>query len=61
MLDKAKGHLEAAELLYQQSYYRDAMSRAYDAAFSAMQAFAGAPPRGRWEHPDLRDAEELVA
>ena len=51
MLDKAKAHLEAAELLYEQNHYRDAVSRAYYAAFSAMQAFVGAPPRGRWVKP----------
>ena len=61
MLGKAKAHLEAAELPYQQSYYRDAVSRAYYAAFSAMQAFTGAPPRERWEHPGLRGVEEFVA
>ena len=48
--------MEAAELLYRQHHYRDAVSRAYYAAFSAMQAFVGEPPRGRWEHPGLRGA-----
>lgn len=54
MIDKATAHLQAAELLYQHHQYRDAVSRAYYAAFSAMQTFVGAPPRGRWEHPGLR-------
>lgn len=56
MIDKAKAHLQAAEPLYHQHHYRDAVSRAYYAAFSAMQAFVGDPPRGRWEHPGLRGA-----
>jgi len=56
VIDKAKAHLQAAQLLYQHLSYRDVVSRAYDAAFSAMQAFVGDPPRGRWEHPGLRGA-----
>ena len=56
MITKAKAHLAAAELLYRQHHYRDAVSRAYYAAFSAMQAFVGDPPRGRWGHPGLRGA-----
>lgn len=56
MIDKATAHLQAAELLYQHRYHRDVVSRAYYAAFSAMQAVVGDPPRGRWEHPGLRGA-----
>jgi uncharacterized protein len=56
MIDKATAHLQAAEILFEHRYYRDAVSRAYYAAFSAMQAFVGDPPRGRWEHPGLRGA-----
>lgn len=54
MIHKAKAHLQAAELLYQHRHYRDTVSRAYYAAFSAMQAFVGNPPRGQWNHPGLR-------
>ncbi len=54
MLNKAREHLQAAELLYRHQYYRDAVSRAYYAVFTAMQAFVGDPPRGRWNHPALR-------
>lgn len=56
MINEAKAHLEAAELLYQQPHYRDTVSRASYAAFSAMQAFVGDPPRGRGEHPGRRGA-----
>lgn len=54
MLDKAREHLRSAELLWQHGQYRDVVSRAYYASFSAMCAFVGEPPRGRWEHPGLR-------
>ena len=56
MLDKAEEHLRSAELLWQHGQYRDAVSRAYYASFSAMCALVGEPPRGRWEHPGLRGA-----
>ena len=54
MLDKAEEHLRSAEFLWRQGQYRDAVSRAYYASFSAMYALVGEPPRGRWEHPGLR-------
>ena len=54
MLDKAKEHLSSAEILLCEGQYRDAISRAYYAVFSAMYAYVGEPPRGRWEHPALR-------
>jgi uncharacterized protein (UPF0332 family) len=54
MIDKASAHLQAAEILFQHRHYHDVLSRAYYAAFSAMYAFVGDPPRGRWEHPGLR-------
>ena len=54
MLDKAQEHLTSADLLHQHGQYRDAVSRAYYASFSAMYAFVGEPPRGSWEHPGLR-------
>jgi len=54
MLDKAQEHLTSSELLHQHGQYRDAVSRAYYASFSAMYALVGEPPRGSWEHPGLR-------
>jgi len=54
MLDKAQEHLTSADLLHQHGQYRDAVSRAYYASFSAMYALVGEPPRGSWEHPGLR-------
>jgi uncharacterized protein (UPF0332 family) len=54
MLSKAEEHLRSAESLWRHGQYRDAVSRAYYASFSAMGAFVGEPPRGRWEHPGLR-------
>jgi uncharacterized protein (UPF0332 family) len=56
MITKAKAHLETAKLLYRQHHYRDAVSRPYYAAFSAIQTVVSDPPRGRWEHPGLRGA-----
>ena len=56
MVSKAEEHLRSAELLWQHGQYRDAVSRAYYASFSAMCALVGEPPRGRWEHPGLRGA-----
>jgi uncharacterized protein (UPF0332 family) len=56
MIKKAKAHLETAKLLYRQHHYRDAVSRPYYAAFSAIQTVVSDPPRGRWEHPGLRGA-----
>lgn len=53
MINKAREHLQAPELLYRHRYYRDAVSQAYYAVFTAMQAFIGDPPRGRWKHPAL--------
>src|SRR5262249_59192291 len=53
MLDKAQEHLTSADLLHQHGQYRDAVSRAYYASFSAMYALVGEPPRGSWEHPGL--------
>src|SRR5215510_10204205 len=54
MMSKAEEHLRSAELLWRHGQYRDAVSRAYYASFSAMCAFVGEQPRGRWEHPGLR-------
>ncbi len=54
MLDKAEEHLRSAEFLWRRGQYRDAVSRAYYASFSAMCALVGEPPRGRWDHPGLR-------
>src|SRR5262245_4124461 len=54
MLGKAEAHLRSAELLWRYGQYRDAVSRAYYASFSAMYAFVGEPLRGRWEYPGLR-------
>lgn len=56
MLLKAREHLGSAEMLFAQGCYRDAVSRAYYAAFSVMQAFLGSPSKGKWEHPGLRGA-----
>jgi len=56
MFSKAKEHLESAEFLFERGRYRDAVSRAYYAAFSAMQDHLGSPPKGKWEHPGLRGA-----
>jgi len=68
--DKAYQHLRAANLLYEKRHYRDAVSRFYYAAFSALAAFAppGYKPHGkelldlagiknprtRWEFEQLR-------
>jgi uncharacterized protein (UPF0332 family) len=54
VLSKAEEHLRSAGILWRHGQYRDAVSRAYYASFSAMCAFVGEPPRGRWEHPGLR-------
>ncbi|MBM3241785.1 HEPN domain-containing protein [Candidatus Poribacteria bacterium] len=54
MLNKAREHLKSAEILFREEQYRDAVSRAYYAAFSAMLAYVGQPPKGKWEHPGLR-------
>jgi uncharacterized protein (UPF0332 family) len=54
VLSKAENHLRSAEILWRHGQYRAAVSRAYYASFSAMCAFVGEPPRGRWEHPGLR-------
>ena len=54
MLDKAEEHLKSADLPWRHGQYRDAVSRAYYASFSAMYALVGEPLRGRWEHPGLR-------
>ena len=56
MLAKAKEHLSSAEMLFGQGRYRDTVSRAYYAVFSALQAYLGPPPKGKWEHPGLRGA-----
>jgi uncharacterized protein (UPF0332 family) len=56
VIDKARAHLQAAEILFQHRHYRDVVSRAYYAAFSAMQVVVGDPPAGRWEHPGVRGA-----
>jgi len=54
MLNKAREHLKSAEILFCEEQYRDAVSRAYYAAFSAMHAYVGNPPKGQWKHPGLR-------
>ncbi len=54
MLNKAKEHLKSAEILLREEQYRDVASRAYYAAFSAMFAYVGQPPRGQWNHYGLR-------
>jgi uncharacterized protein (UPF0332 family) len=54
MLTKTREHLRSAEVLLEQGQYRDAVSRAYYAVFSAMQGSVGPPPKGKWEHPALR-------
>jgi len=63
MMGKAAEHLRSAEILWRQGQYRDAVSRAYYASFSAMYALVGEPSRGRWEHPGLRGAfvQQLAA
>jgi uncharacterized protein (UPF0332 family) len=54
MLNKAREHLKSAEILFCEEQYRDSVSRAYYAVFSAMLAYVGQPPKGKWEHPGLR-------
>ena len=39
-LDQALEELEAANLLFERKYYREAVSRAYYSMFHAVQAFA---------------------
>jgi len=52
-LQKAQTHREAAKLLKEHNYLRDAITRFYYSAFSTMVAVCGPAPKGRWEHKGI--------
>lgn len=53
---KATTHFEAAQLLYQHGYYRDAVSRAYYAMYTAVEDYVGFSLTGVWSHRGIRSA-----
>ena len=53
---KAAEHVEAAQLLLQHGYYRDAVSRAYYAIYTAVEDYVGLAPTGAWSHRGIRSA-----
>ena len=56
MLKKADEHLKSSKILIEMEQYRDAVSRAYYGAFSAVCAYMGGPLKGRWKHDGIRIA-----
>ncbi len=53
---KAIEHFETAQLLFQQGRYRDSVSRAYYAIYTAVEDYVGLSTTGGWNHRGLRGA-----
>ncbi len=50
---KAREHFEAGIILYENSLYRDSLTRIYYCAYSLMVAECGESPQGRWKHKGI--------
>ncbi len=53
---KATEHFESAQLLFQQGRYRDSVSRAYYAIYTAVEDYVGLSTTGTWTHRGIRGA-----
>ncbi|MBI1924723.1 HEPN domain-containing protein [Candidatus Poribacteria bacterium] len=53
---KATEHFESTQLLFQQGRYRDSVSRAYYAIYTAVEDYVGLSTTGTWTHRGIRGA-----
>ena len=53
---KATEHFESTQLLFQHGRYRDAVSRAYYAMYTAVEDYVGLSTTGTWNHRGIRGA-----
>jgi uncharacterized protein (UPF0332 family) len=53
---KTTEHFESAQLLFQHGRYRDSVSRAYYAVYTAVEDYVGLSPTGAWNHRSIRSA-----
>ena len=51
---KAREHFQSAQLLFQNNCYRDSVSRAYYAMYTAVEDYVGLSTTGTWNHRGIR-------
>ena len=54
--NKATEHFQSAQLLFQHNRYRDSVSRAYYAMYTAVEDYVGLSTTGTWNHRGIRRA-----